>query len=75
MSLKYENTAVSNPGTVCMRAAGSSRISVTSTRSASVFRSSSRSGACSPTVRKNTSAAAFGGTTFGATPPLIKPIV
>ena len=29
MSLKYEKMAVSKPGTVCIRAAGSSRISST----------------------------------------------
>ena len=74
MSVVYGNTAVSNPGTTFIRIGGTSSTCSIRTRDSSdaiAFRTPSPG----PTVLNMTSASADGDTTFGATPPLIRPTV
>jgi hypothetical protein len=74
ISVVYGNTAASNPGTVISRTGGTSRMCSIATRR-SIAAMAVLICAPSLTVRNITSASADGDTTFGATPPAIRPTV
>ncbi len=74
MSVVYGNTAVSNPGTTFILTGGTSSTCSIATRLSSGV-TASRTAAASLVVLNITSASADGETTFGATPPLIRPTV
>ena len=74
MSVVYGKTAVSKPGTTFILTGGTSSTCSIATRRSSGA-TARRTSAASLTVRNMTSASADGETTFGATPPLIRPTV